>query len=93
MITKIIEFEAAAGQEVALLSLLKGMVEPSRAEKGCLKYDLYTESENAAKLIIIESWATAEDLEAHRQAEHMAHFKANCGPLIASKAGRSLDCH
>jgi len=48
-----------------LLKTLKGMLEPARVERGCLNYRLYEDTENNNAFVLLEQWATQEDLERH----------------------------
>ena len=48
-----------------LLEAMRGMLEPARVERGCLSYRLYQDVENRNALVLLEEWATQEDLEGH----------------------------
>jgi quinol monooxygenase YgiN len=48
-----------------LLETIRGMLEPARVERGCLSYRLYEDVENRNAFILLEEWATQEDLERH----------------------------
>jgi quinol monooxygenase YgiN len=48
-----------------LLGTMKGMLEPARVERGCLSYRLYEDIEDRNALVLLEEWATQEDLERH----------------------------
>ena len=49
-----------------------------QGEKGCIHYALYKESGGASKsYAMIETWASAEDLEAHSKSDHVKTFQAN----------------
>ena len=41
------------------------MLEPARVERGCLSYCLYEDVENRNAFVLLEEWATQEDLECH----------------------------
>jgi quinol monooxygenase YgiN len=46
-----------------------------RAEDpGCEMYDLFRSIDDETRYTLIESWTKAEDLEAHRSSEAMAHI-------------------
>ena len=42
-----------------------------RDEKGCLQYDLKELQDNENAFVLIERWASAEDLSAHNVTPHM----------------------
>ena len=48
-----------------LLETVRGMLEPARVERGCLSYHLYVDIENINAFVLLEEWATQEDLERH----------------------------
>jgi quinol monooxygenase YgiN len=48
-----------------LLETMRGMLEPTRVERGCLSYRLYEDVEDRNTLILVEEWQTQEDLERH----------------------------
>jgi quinol monooxygenase YgiN len=48
-----------------LLETMKGMLEPTRVERGCLSYRLYEDVENRNAFVLLEEWATQKDLESH----------------------------
>jgi quinol monooxygenase YgiN len=48
-----------------LLETMRGMLEPSRVERGCLSYRLYEDVENRNAFVLLEEWATQKDLESH----------------------------
>jgi quinol monooxygenase YgiN len=48
-----------------LLETIRGMLEPARVERGCLSYRLYEDIENRNAFVLLEEWATQEDIERH----------------------------
>jgi Uncharacterized conserved protein len=48
-----------------LLETMRGMLEPARVERGCLSYRLYQDVEDKNAFVMLETWATQEDLESH----------------------------
>ena len=63
--------EAVEGQEDFVKSVLSGYCEPTRAEAGCLRYDLFQDKSNPRKFTFIEEWESEEHLQAHSQSEHL----------------------
>jgi len=59
------------------------LVKPSRAEKGCLSYDLYQSAEDATLFIFIENWESLEDLERHLESPHALAFDEKTSRLLA----------
>jgi len=48
-----------------LLETIRGMLEPARVERGCLSYRFYQDVEDRNAFVLLEEWATQEELERH----------------------------
>ncbi|PTA70683.1 MULTISPECIES: putative quinol monooxygenase [unclassified Stenotrophomonas] len=70
----LVVLRAKPGREDRLRGNLVGLVEPSRAEAGNLRYDLYQDADDKGRFVFIERWASPE----HQQHHH------NKGPHIQS---------
>ncbi len=55
---------------------LEKLVEPTRAEEGCLQYDLHQDDESPAHFLFYENWTTREHWLAHMENDHLAAYKA-----------------
>jgi quinol monooxygenase YgiN len=64
--------EALPGEEPFVRSVLESYLAPTRAEDGCLRYDLFADVDNPAKFTFIEEWTSAEALFKHSQSAHLA---------------------
>lgn len=53
--------------------LLK-LIDVTRAEKGCINYDLHQDNENPAHFMFFENWESRELWQAHMQNEHLAEY-------------------
>lgn len=53
-----------------LIDLATELVELSLRDKGCISYDLYGSLTNDDHLMIVETWQSKEDLDAHMASEH-----------------------
>ena len=53
-----------------ILEAMRGMLEPARVERGCLSYCLYEDVENRNVFVLLEEWATQEDLESHIRSDN-----------------------
>jgi quinol monooxygenase YgiN len=63
--------EAADGHEALVQQTLEGYCEPTRAEAGCLRYDLFRDLSNPRQFTFIEEWESADHLAAHAQSAHI----------------------
>lgn len=55
--------------------LLK-LVEVTRAEEGCINYDLHQDNENPAHFVFYENWASRELWQTHMNAPHLSAYMA-----------------
>lgn len=77
---KAAEFEAAAGPALARV----------RAEdKGCEMYDLFKSVDDDSRFVIVESWASQEDLDAHMTSPAMG----DVGKALGSFMGGAPTMH
>lgn len=44
---------------------IRGMLGPTRVERGCISYCLYEDIENENTFTLVEEWKTRDDLEKH----------------------------
>lgn len=49
---------------------LEALIEPTRDEDGCLRYDLFSSEEDPAEFLFVEEWRDASALEAHFVTNH-----------------------
>ncbi len=69
------EFEAAAGSAASKV----------RAEdKGCEMYDLFKSVDDDTRYVLVEAWATKEDLDAHGSSPGMAEMQ-KIGGFLAGR--------
>ena len=54
----------------------------TRAEKGCVNYDLHQDNENSARFMLYENWTSWQDWQDHRQNDDMSAFRASTDDAI-----------
>lgn len=59
----------------------------SLRDKGCISYDLYGSLTNSDRLMIVETWESADDLKAHTETEHYKRLS----PEIQELANMTLE--
>lgn len=59
------------GREAELKAHLLSLAAPTRAEAGCVAYDLYQSPGRADEFMRFEIWTSPEALEAHKQTPHI----------------------
>lgn len=72
--------------------LLK-LIDPTRTEEGCLKYDLHQDNENPAHFMFYETWTSKEALQSHMQTQHFADcMKANENAVESVTLNEMTNC-
>jgi quinol monooxygenase YgiN len=66
--------KAKAGFEERVREACLALVAPSRAEEGCLNYDLHQSIENIGRFMFYENWMSKERLERHLERPHSLAF-------------------
>jgi quinol monooxygenase YgiN len=75
-LTLIVRVKAKPGQEARLLRELKGMLAPTRAEAGCINYELHQSQSDPALFALYENWVSQAALDAHFETPYLkAMFK------------------
>lgn len=69
--------EAVQGREDELAALLKTLVEPTRAEPGCLGYELNESQETPGIFLFYEKFAGQTALDEHVNSKHFQSFLAD----------------
>lgn len=63
--------------------LLAQAMRKSRAEPGCLRFDVYHSAAEPRRFTLVEHWASQEALDAHRLAEaYTTIYKPHVMPLV-----------
>lgn len=63
--------------------LLVQAMHKSRAEPGCLRFDVYHSTAEPRRFTLVEHWASQEAVEAHRLAEaYTTIYKPQVMPLV-----------
>ncbi len=59
--------------ELVKAALLK-LIEPTRAEEGCLQYDLHQDNMNPEIFVFYENWASRELWQTHMNNDHLKAY-------------------
>ena len=70
-ITTIARLKAKPGAEARLEEALKSLIEPTRAESGCIDYTMHRDLEEPGAYYFYDNWRSQEDLDAHFEMPHM----------------------
>ncbi len=55
---------------------LEKLIPPTRAEAGCIQYDLHQDNENPAHFLFFENWETRELWQDHMNNQHLKDYLA-----------------
>ena len=94
MINVIAIITAKPGKLPEVLEAFRANMAAVHAEKGCIEYAPVTDTPGMGKFqtpigpdafVVVEKWATKEDLMAHAAAPHMAAYGAKVKDLLANR--------
>lgn len=71
MVTVIAKIRARPGREDEVRQELLKLVEPTRAEDGCLNYDLHVSDSDPCVFVFYENWTSREALDRHAKSPHL----------------------
>jgi quinol monooxygenase YgiN len=74
LLTVVAHFQAQPGKEDALRQALLALVQPTRAEEGCVQYDLHEENAKPGNFVFYENWKSKEALDLHMASPHFSAF-------------------
>ncbi len=83
LLTVFAEIRANPGKEEAVREVLKGLVEPTRKEEGCVQYVLHVDNDDPGHFVFYENWTSMAHLQAHIATPHMQAFLARSAELLA----------
>jgi quinol monooxygenase YgiN len=63
--------KAKEGRESDVSAALQNALGPSRQDAGCIRYDLFVAQGAPGTLVMLETWASKEDLNAHMSSPHL----------------------
>jgi len=75
---------AREGEEARVLAELEELIEPTRAEPGCLKYELFVNKEKPSDFVFMEEYASDAAFQAHMDSKHVGRAIAQAVPLLAA---------
>lgn len=68
-----------------ILELYKELVELTRKEEGCIKYELYQDEKDATILTMIEEWESRQALDKHLKSEHFTRIVPSLKKLMSKE--------
>ena len=83
MLTIIADIHAEPDQIERVRAELEKLIPVTRAEKGCIQYDLHQDNEDPAHFTFYENWESRKLWQAHMQAPHLKAWKKATDGAIA----------
>ena len=77
-----VRFEPIPGKELKLREELKSILEPTRAEPGCISIHLYEALRDPLVFYIHSEWVGEAAFDAHPKLPHMTRFLALVAELV-----------
>jgi quinol monooxygenase YgiN len=74
---------AREGEEARVREELQKLIEPTRAEPGCLKYEFFVNKENPRDFVFLEEYASDAAFQAHMDSKHVGQAITTVVPLLA----------
>ena len=56
---------------------LEKLINPTRAEEGCLQYDLHQDNDNSAHFVFYENWESRELWQVHMNNQNLKDYMTN----------------
>ena len=82
-LTILAQITALPGKEDLVRTELEKLVDITRAEKGCVQYDLHQDNETPGFFAFYETWESRELWQAHMRAPHLTAYSAATENAVA----------
>jgi quinol monooxygenase YgiN len=82
-LTVLARFRAKMGMEAEVLRAITSLIAPTKAEEGCVNYDLHRAQDNPALFFLYETWRSRQDLDDHLATPYLREFLEKAPALLA----------
>jgi len=86
-----VSLTAKPGREADLKKALVDLLAPSRADDGCLSYELHADRENPRHFFLYEAWSDDSTWRAHMETPHLKRFGEISGEFTEAWVLHQLD--
>ncbi len=90
-ITKKVTFIAKQDGVETMKKLLSAMVVPSKAEEGCIFYEIFQCKDRPEKFFAVETWRDEAALDGHKASEHYKIYKSSYEQYCEDKYSDELE--
>ena len=82
-LTIVADIKAKSDQIDLVKAELLKLIAMTRAEKGCINYDLHQDNEDPAHFLFYENWESRELWQAHMASQHLKDYLAATDGAVA----------
>ncbi|MEI6205730.1 MAG: putative quinol monooxygenase [Desulfuromonadales bacterium] len=89
-LTVLARIMAKSGKEEEVLHEILALIAPTRAEAGCINYDLHRAQDDPALFFLYENWRSRQDLNEHLATPYLQAFLGKVPKLLAEPVDLSF---
>ena len=89
-VTVVASFKAKPGMEGTVREAIEAVIAPTRAEPGCINYDLHQSTEDPSLYMLYENWVSKNDLDEHLAMPYLKDLIAKANDMLAEPVGIAL---
>ena len=82
-VTVVVQLKAKAGMEARVRQELLNLLAPTRAERGCINFDMHEAPNDPSLFLFHENWVSEEDLKRHFETPHIRRWIQQADSLLA----------
>jgi len=82
-VTVVVRLKAKPGMETRVRQELHNLLKPTRAERGCINFDMHQDPNDPSVFLFHENWVSEEDLKRHFQTPHIKRWIEEAKALLA----------
>ncbi len=90
MLTIVATITARKEQLELVKAELTRLIEPTRAEAGCIQYDLHQDNDHPEVFLFYENWESRELWQAHMDSDHLRQYLAATEGAVAEFSLREM---
>ncbi len=83
-VTVVVRIKAKTGMEVRVRQELLNLLKPTRAERGCINFDMHQAPDDPSLFLFHENWVSEEDLKRHFETPHIKRWIEEAKALLAA---------
>jgi quinol monooxygenase YgiN len=89
-VTVVATFKAKPGMEETVRAAIEAVIAPTRAEPGCINYDLHQSTDDPSIFMLYENWVSKKVLDEHLAMPYLKELIAKADDMLAEPIGIAL---